>query len=744
MRRHHLWGRANGSRFCPSCLTDSCGRWQLSWRLGWSFACTVHNCLLADVCWQCQRHQRRHLMPSGTIPIPGQCTNPGGTVGRSATRCGADLTQTPVLPLPDGYPVLRTQHLIIEAITAGTTGTALHPNAPVADFLSDIRSLSKLILTHPDHNEPGKHLPADIADTFDRARDLPHSRASPSTSRVRPGFAAPARAEITAAVTTIAARALTLDSTDQAADALAWLFVPKTGAAAGKATTTVGHGASELLLDLQHTAMHRPTTSTGHTRSTSPDRTRRIPGLLWPTWTVALAPPHRHPLRTFQNLQHALSVLLALIGPGGSVHEASRRLGACYPPDDTARLLHRLQTHPNWQAAETALSDLAQHLDRVGSPIDYQRRRQLDYRDLLPVPQWQALARRALHLPGNSHRPLTARRWLFERISGLPATHAPTAYALTEHFHRNQISDFTTVLSPQLLAELDAHAIEFLNQQGIHDEPATWCPPTTGLTGPNLPGTDLGRCRAEEIHHLLRNDRLRPRDIAARLDVSIDAVRCTLTDQPAPLASHQLRWNGRLVPMLSQQLTAQELQRLYHDERLSVAALSRRFGVSRRSVSALLDHHGIQRRSQPPRPIDLAWLRHEYVVRRRTLADLADELGISARYLGRRAREMGIPTRTWVGTPPIRNRRFELHHLRAAQVMLGVGNYSVRKIAEELGFSTRTVHRHLHAAGAIHHGLETMDRAKSPAMGERRSPALTGPTDAPAATSPRKRGSPSG
>ncbi len=698
VRRHHLWGRANGSRFCPACLADSGGRWQLSWRLGWSFACTVHNCLLADVCWKCQRHQRLHLMPSGTIPIPGQCTNPGGTVGRSASRCGADLTQSPVLPLPSGHPVLRTQHLILEAITGGTIGSVLHPNAPIAVFLSDIRSLSKIILTHPDQREPGRQLPADIADAFDRARDLPHSKASPSASRVRPGFAAPARAEITAAVTTIAARALTLDSTDQAADALAWLFVPRTSAAARKTPTTVGHGASELVLGLQHTAMHRPTTSTGHIRGTRPDRTRQLPGLLWPAWTVALAPPHRHPLRTFQNFQHALSVLLALVGSGSSVHDASRRLGACYPPDDIARLLHRLQTHPNWPAAETALSDLAERLDRLSPLIDYQRRRQLDYSDLLPVPQWQALARRALHLPGNTHRPLTARRWLFERISGLPAAQAPAAYALTEHFHRNQISEFATVLSPRLLVELDAHASEFLNQQGIHDEPVTWCPPTTGLSGPDLPGTDLRRCRAEEIHHLLRNERLRPRDIAARLDISIDAVRCILTEQPAPLASRQLRWNGRLVPMLSQQLTAQELRRLHHDERLSLTALSRHFGVPVRTISAVLDHHGIQRRPRGPRPIDPVWLRHEYTVRHRTLEDLAAEIGISARYLGKRARKLGIPTRTLDDIRPIRNRRFELHHLRAAQAMLSVGNYNVPKIAEELGFSTRTIHRHLRTA----------------------------------------------
>ncbi|MBO0885000.1 MAG: TniQ family protein, partial [Mycobacterium sp.] len=42
--RGFLWGRGTGSRFCPMCLADSNGRWQLKWRLRWTFACTIHNC----------------------------------------------------------------------------------------------------------------------------------------------------------------------------------------------------------------------------------------------------------------------------------------------------------------------------------------------------------------------------------------------------------------------------------------------------------------------------------------------------------------------------------------------------------------------------------------------------------------------------------------------------------------------------------------------------------------------------
>ncbi len=41
--RNVLWGRAPGPRCCPECLAPPGGRWQLSGRLGWSFASLSHS-----------------------------------------------------------------------------------------------------------------------------------------------------------------------------------------------------------------------------------------------------------------------------------------------------------------------------------------------------------------------------------------------------------------------------------------------------------------------------------------------------------------------------------------------------------------------------------------------------------------------------------------------------------------------------------------------------------------------------
>lgn len=430
VRRHALWGRSHGSCYCPRCLAASGGRWRLSWRLGWSFACIDHQVLLADTCWQCHRLQRMHVTPAGLLPVPGRCTNPDGTIGRRASRsrCGADLIRTDVLALPDGHPVLRAQHHILESVHNGTADFGPYAHKPVADFLRDVRTLSRIILTHSDHQELARRIPADIADAFARARALPHSKTSPTASPVRPGFAAPARAEIAAAAITIVTDALTRDSTDQAATALAWLFAPRPGQRAGRRPLISGRHASDLVLSIQRDALHHVKAATTTRSAAGTDRSDRIPGLFWPLWTVALSPSHRHLRQTFRDISHGLSVLLALINSTGTIGDASRRLGTCSETDHIAQLLHQLRSHPDWPAAEIALIELADQLDRIGSPIDYRRRRSLDFRQLLPASEWRALARRAHHFSGNTRAPRTACRWLFERISGLPAEQAPTAF----------------------------------------------------------------------------------------------------------------------------------------------------------------------------------------------------------------------------------------------------------------------------------------------------------------------------
>ena len=81
-------------------------------------------------------------------------------------------------------------------------------------------------------------------------------------------------------------------------------------------------------------------------------------------------------------------------------------------------MLWQLTKTGHWQQIRSALIRLADHLDAHPPPIDYQRRRHLDYTGLLPETAWSRICRRSGTRPEGAS---TARRYLRERLSGLPA-----------------------------------------------------------------------------------------------------------------------------------------------------------------------------------------------------------------------------------------------------------------------------------------------------------------------------------
>ena len=117
--------RRRGSRYCPSCLAERDGRWLLSWRLGWVFACTTHDVLLCDTCPACGRAPRGRAGAAGLNP-PGSCAN---TIKRHE-YCGADLREVTPQPLPAGHPVLAAQHWTGTLLTLDDTQPAGNGVAP--------------------------------------------------------------------------------------------------------------------------------------------------------------------------------------------------------------------------------------------------------------------------------------------------------------------------------------------------------------------------------------------------------------------------------------------------------------------------------------------------------------------------------------------------------------------------------------------------------------------------------------
>lgn len=115
---HFPFGALSWSRFCPTCLRETGGRWQLRWRLGWSFACVQHNCLLVDVCPGCGNHQRS-TQSYRRRPSPATC------------GCGHALNAAPTLRLVgDNHSFLWAQRIVYDIIETGATGFGVFQEHP--------------------------------------------------------------------------------------------------------------------------------------------------------------------------------------------------------------------------------------------------------------------------------------------------------------------------------------------------------------------------------------------------------------------------------------------------------------------------------------------------------------------------------------------------------------------------------------------------------------------------------------
>lgn len=120
------------------------------------------------------------------------------------------------------------------------------------------------------------------------------------------------------------------------------------------------------------------------------ERARKIPTQLWPAWSARLSPQNGALSRT---IRPALSCYLLLIGGTGDFTAAARLLHA--PVEDRlgSHMTFRLTKRDHFQGISLGPSALADYLDEEGSPIDYDRRRTVDYRDLLPLSTWRQLCR---------------------------------------------------------------------------------------------------------------------------------------------------------------------------------------------------------------------------------------------------------------------------------------------------------------------------------------------------------------
>jgi hypothetical protein len=598
------WRAVSSSRFCPRCLARTGGRWKLAWRLGWFFACLDHRCLLSEICPRCGKPQRRQVHPGGLIPEPGKCANAAQfTAGRATARCGGDLTTATTQTLHSGHAVLRAQETI-NALLAGDTadfGVYAKDPRPAAAALNDITALASLALAYPHTAELHKHLPVDLLTAYIEHGPCPAIRFNPNIVRRRMPLPS---SSLTAAVAAVIALQV-LEQSDVVAggDAMRWLICrPGSGRLAAGPRTTIGVSArtTSSLETVQIKAFTPMLGACDQLRyrcasdfprrpvcdaETSARLIRAVPSALWPAWSLRVAPP----TASYYLMPAVLACAVLLVGTDMSVTEAISHLGsATRAPTVTARL-DQISGQAHWPHVCAALMRLSAYLDRHPVPIDYARRRQLDYAGLMSETEWRRVCRDTHTQQGAVAKAHAARSYLFEMISGCPARQLRNNGSdRSSAVVPSRASDFALSLTPQLAARLHTAGQNFLARHCI-DEPLTWHPPLRLLDGLALPGDDPGLVDLGTVHRLANRPHITIGGIARQLDTTIDVVRHLLIQHPAALhrTAGQRPRRSKTSAAMRAALSAQTLTELYHHQGLSISAIARQFGTTSGTVTRI-------------------------------------------------------------------------------------------------------------------------------------------------------------
>ena len=164
----------------------------------------------------------------------------------------------------------------------------------------------------------------------------------------------------------------------------------------------------------------------------------------------------------------------------------------------------------------TAITCLAGYLDTCGSPIDYQRRRDLIPAATITAGQWRDLCYGAAAHPGETRRHHDAQRYLFQLLTGADLHDPRHALAFTTTSDYSHYHAFADALPSGLRDALHHHAAALLHDLGI-GEPLTWAPPPGCCAGLTLPGPepdDIDLDAVSQPHHHRQAPRRRRRRAA--------------------------------------------------------------------------------------------------------------------------------------------------------------------------------------------------------------------------------------
>jgi len=604
--------RRRGSWYCPSCLAERDGRWLLIWRLGWVFACPAHGVLLCDTCPACGRAPRGRAGRAGLNP-PGTCAN---TIKRT-NCCGADLRQVTQSRLAPGHPVLAAQHWTGTLLTVDGTGPGGNGASP-RNMLSDLGTAGSWVL----RQAPAGQFAGFGPDVLAAWREW-HQQ--PPSARSQPGRFPPASAALTAA---LAATAMTVlaGGDDQAIEQIRALLPPRAGSRQARPASlpaqrwrqlsAAARGRFLRALDPDLGPAERIRYRTGTPQAAIPAdppgllaaRARAIPQLLWPDWAIRLMPARGFAPGPFRS---TIAACLLLPGhPARATRTAITALHA-YRSALAINTVLRALADGGHDAVLTAISCLAGYLDTSGSPIDYQRRRDLIPAETITTGQWRQLCYGAAAHPGEARRHRDAQRYLFQLLTGADLHDPRHALAFTSTNDYSHYHAFAGTLPTGLRDGLHGHAAGLLHDLGI-GEPLTWAPPPGCCAGLDLPGPEPDDIDLDAVGRLIITGGLPVAEAAAWLGTTGGHVRLALDRVPRPAR----QWGRSAEPLVWQRrqhargiLTREFFDREYIAAGKNLRQLEADTGVPRRFLTRVAREHGISMTGQVgPAPAGSCWL----------------------------------------------------------------------------------------------------------------------------------------
>ena len=589
------------SRFCPECLAETGGRWQLWWRLRWAFACPIHQCLLADTCPCCDRWQRVGPHPHSLVPTPARCSRKADNAyGRDLRRCGADLSDAPTRRYLRDSAVLQVQSTILGAYRSGCAAFGIYAPDPVSatQLTADLSGLAARILRYAHTEDLVGLLPTDLLDSYrhcvaNRPAHHPH------------GAAPVSGAAQTAVAAVVAMRVLTCSDPHAAGAQLHWLV--SVSRRRGLAVTASNIGWSRHISDALHSAQlcslstfltpsdqlrYRSAAARPTAPEASTDRTRHVPAMLWPNAAFFFAAP----AVGIEQLRTALSAAVCLVSARRTLPHVIASLGSATTAPAVSRVLQALRADHRWPAMLAALTGLADTLDSGTCPIDYTRRRALPFEEFLSDLQWLEVCWDTATPTGRALRVRLVRCWMFERVIGSPVRDC--CHALNSAEFRSKVKTLPLTLTPAAVARLDHAATEFFRRHNVHDEPLRWQPNPDlfSASGLRSPTGDL-----TTIRRLLDEGRSTLTAIAAQTGTPVEYLHYLIGECDPPLPHHPsapasaVRTSG--MPVMSRA----ELIDLYEGRQLGLARIGQIYGVSRHTVTHLARRYGVALR-RPGRP----------------------------------------------------------------------------------------------------------------------------------------------